>query len=151
MGEADMADDDALGPIARNQFAASPMEQPGDTADRVAGMVASWTFPLAVLVAISVWLGVNLTIGRIEPFPTVMLATISAVLATLSALQAPVILRVQRRQRQRDRARDQIDHRINIRAELEIRWLDHKLDHLLMLHPRPHSEGGDTTASAQHD
>ncbi|CAN5916707.1 mycothione reductase [soil metagenome] len=86
---------------------------------------------LTVLGLIGVWATVNLVARPFEPFPTVFLAVISAVLASLGALQGPIILRVQRRQRQRDHDRDEIAHRINLRAEIEIRYLDHKLDHLI--------------------
>lgn len=132
MGEhAEDAREQVLGPIARGEPAARPMAQPRDAADHVARLVASWAFPITVLLLIVVWVTVNLAARTFEPFPTVMLAVISAVLASLGALQGPIILRVQRRQRQRDRERDEIDHRINLRAEVEIRWLDHKLTHLL--------------------
>lgn len=148
MGEhAENAREEMLGPIARGESVARPMSQPGDAADHVARLVASWAFPITVLVLIVVWVTINVTVRTFQPFPTVLLAAISAVLASLGALQGPIILRVQRRQRERDRTRDEIDHRINLRAELEIRWLDHKLTHLL--------EGSPTTrgqhASPQHD
>lgn len=127
------SDEDLTSRLAHDTFGSRPMTQPGDTADQIARIVASWTFPLVVLALIVIWLTVNLTLRPFAPFPTVMLAVISAVLATLGALQGPIILRVQRRQRQRDRDRDEIDHIVNLKAELEIRWLDHKLDHLLTI------------------
>lgn len=142
MGEpAADAREEVLGPIARGESVARPMAQPRDAADHVARLVASWAFPITVLVLIVAWITINLTVRTFEPFPTVLLAVISAVLASLGALQGPIILRVQRRQRQRDRERDDVDHRINLRAELEIRWLDHKLTHLLesqQVRPHPH-------------
>lgn len=132
MGETvEGAREEVLGPIARGEPAARPMAQPHDTADDVARLVASWAFPITVLLLIVVWVSANLALRTLQPFPTVMLAGISAVLASLGALQGPIILRVQRRQRERDQERDEVDHRINLRAELEIRWLDHKLTHLL--------------------
>lgn len=132
MGETvEDAREEVLGPIARGEPAARPMAQPRDAADHVARLVASWAFPITVLLLIVMWVTVNLTGRTFQPFPMVMLAVISAALASLGALQGPIILRVQRRQRQRDRQRDEIDHRINLRAELEVRWLDHKLTHLL--------------------
>ncbi len=126
--------DDVLELIARNEPATRRMTPDRDAADRIARFVASWAFPLAVLTLIVVWLLVNVTLRPFEPFPILFLAVVSATLASLGALQGPIILRVQRRQRQRDHDRDETDHRVNLRAELEIRWLDHKLDHLLELH-----------------
>ncbi len=121
---------DVVAAFARAESMPPPASQPRDAADRIAATVASWAFPLTVLSLIVVWLLVN-AVRPVAPFPTVMLAVISAVLASLGALQGPIILRVQRRQRQRDRQRDEFDHRVNLRAELEVRWLEHKLDHLL--------------------
>lgn len=138
---AGIGDDDVLERFARDEPASRPMAPDHDAADRVASLVASWAFPLTVLSLIIVWLLVNLVLRPFEPFPIVFLAVVSAALASLGALQGPIILRVQRRQRQRDRERDETDHYVNLRAELEIRWLDHKLDHLLELHDPATSPG----------
>ncbi|HEX9135819.1 MAG TPA: DUF1003 domain-containing protein, partial [Nitrospirota bacterium] len=48
------------------------------------------------------------------------------------AMQAPVILMSQNRQEARDRIQAEHDYRINLKAELEIRHLHEKIDHLLM-------------------
>ncbi len=47
-------------------------------------------------------------------------------------MQAPVILMSQNRQEARDRMQAEHDYRINLKAELEIRHLHEKIDHLLM-------------------
>ncbi len=52
-------------------------------------------------------------------------------LSCLAAVQAPVIMMSQNRQEARDRLRAQNDYRINLKAELEIRHLHEKIDHLL--------------------
>jgi uncharacterized membrane protein len=44
---------------------------------------------------------------------------------------APVIMMSQNRQEAKDRLRSQNDYQINLKAELEIRHLHDKLDHLL--------------------
>lgn len=139
---ADLVDDDVLEHIASNEPVSRPMAPDRDAADRVASIVASWAFPLTVLTMIVVWLLVNLVLRPFDPFPIVFLAVVSAALASLGALQGPIILRVQRRQRQRDRERDETDHVVDLRAELEIRWLDHKLDHVLELHNPAQRPGG---------
>jgi uncharacterized membrane protein len=46
-------------------------------------------------------------------------------------LQAPVIMMSQNRAEARDRLRAQNDYKINLKAELEIRHLHEKIDHLL--------------------
>ena len=46
-------------------------------------------------------------------------------------MQAPIIMMSQNRQESRDRLRSENDYRVNLKAELEIRHLHEKLDHLL--------------------
>ncbi|MPM91783.1 hypothetical protein SDC9_138917 [bioreactor metagenome] len=53
-------------------------------------------------------------------------------LSCLAAIQAPVIMMSQNRQEAKDRLRSQNDYQVNLKAELEIRHLHEKLDHLLM-------------------
>ncbi|MEE4266021.1 MAG: DUF1003 domain-containing protein [Desulfobacteraceae bacterium] len=53
------------------------------------------------------------------------------VLSCLAAIQAPVIMMSQNRQEAKDRLRSQHDYRVNLKAELEIRQLHDKIDHLL--------------------
>jgi uncharacterized membrane protein len=49
----------------------------------------------------------------------------------LAAIQAPVIMMSQNRQEAKDRLRSQHDYLVNLKAELEIRQLHDKIDHLL--------------------
>ena len=49
----------------------------------------------------------------------------------MAAIQAPVIMMSQNCQEAKDRLRSQNDYQINLKAELEIRHLHEKLDHLL--------------------
>jgi len=49
----------------------------------------------------------------------------------MAALQAPIIIMSQNRMEARDRLRAEQDYKVNLKAELEIRHLDEKLDHLL--------------------
>ena len=53
-------------------------------------------------------------------------------LSSIAALQAPVIMMSQNRQEVRDRLRAENDYKVNLKAEVEIRSLHEKLDHLLM-------------------
>ena len=63
-----------------------------------------------------------------DPYPFILL---NLVLSCLAAIQAPVIMMSQNRQEAKDRLRSQNDYQINLKAELEIRPLHDKLDHLL--------------------
>jgi len=53
------------------------------------------------------------------------------VLLCLAAIQAPVIMMSQNRQEARDRLHAMRDYQVNLKAELEIRHLHQKIDHLL--------------------
>ena len=78
-----------------------------------------------------VWIGFNsltLLIKPFDPFPYILL---NLLLSCLAALQAPIIMMSQNRQEEKDRARATQDYKINLKAELEIRQLHQKVDHLL--------------------
>ena len=49
----------------------------------------------------------------------------------LAAIQAPIIMMSQNRSEARDRLRAENDYKVNLKAELEIRHLHEKIDHLL--------------------
>jgi uncharacterized membrane protein len=53
------------------------------------------------------------------------------VLSCIAAIQAPIIMMSQKRQETKDRARSLSDYQVNLKAELEIRHLHEKMDHLL--------------------
>jgi uncharacterized membrane protein len=53
------------------------------------------------------------------------------ILSCLAALQAPVIMMSQNRAQARDRLQAENDYKVNLKAELEIRHLHEKVDHLL--------------------
>ncbi len=103
--------------------------------DRVADVVAafggSWTFIISFCVFLGVWMVINLLIGdkkAPDPYPFILL---NLILSTIAALQAPVIMMSQRRTEAKDRLRAHNDYKVNLKAELEIRHLHEKVDHLL--------------------
>jgi len=53
------------------------------------------------------------------------------VLSCLAAIQAPIIMMSQKRQESKDRLRGENDYKVNLKAELEIRHLHEKMDHLI--------------------
>ncbi len=89
----------------------------------VAEVVASWAFPAAVLVIVATWGLVNVIAQPFDPYPVVVLAWISAVLATVAACQGPLILLAQRRAAMHDRARDEEAFRVATHAEADIHEL----------------------------
>jgi uncharacterized membrane protein len=65
----------------------------------------------------------------VDPYPFILL---NLLLSCLAAVQAPIIMMSQNRQEQKDRQRSQHDYQVNLKAELEIRLIHEKLDHLLL-------------------
>jgi uncharacterized membrane protein len=63
-----------------------------------------------------------------DPYPFILL---NLVLSCLAALQAPIIMMSQNRAASHDRLHAENDYKINLKAELEIRHLHEKIDHLL--------------------
>ncbi len=63
-----------------------------------------------------------------DPYPYILL---NLILSCVAAIQAPIIMMSQNRQEAKDRLRSQHDYQVNLKAELEIRHLHDKLDHLL--------------------
>jgi uncharacterized membrane protein len=101
-------------------------------ADRVASFGGSWTFILSFFLFLILWIAVNLinfSHKTFDPYPFILL---NLILSCLAAIQAPVIMMSQNRQEQKDRERAKKDFVINLKAELEIRILHEKLDHLIM-------------------
>ncbi len=100
-------------------------------ADRMAEFGGSWTFILIFAAVIVAWVVLN-SIRRwqepFDPFPYILL---NLVLSCLAAIQAPVIMMSQNRQEAKDRLRGESDYRTNLKAELEIRNLNSKIDMLL--------------------
>jgi uncharacterized membrane protein len=65
---------------------------------------------------------------QFDPYPFILL---NLVLSCLAAIQAPIIMMSQKRQEAKDRLRGENDYRVNLKAELEIRHLHEKIDHIL--------------------
>jgi uncharacterized membrane protein len=100
-------------------------------ADRVAAFGGSWTFIFCFFAFIALWMMLNsawLARRPADPYPFILL---NLVLSCLAAVQAPVIMMSQNRQEQKDRLRSQHDYQIDLKAELEVRHLHEKVDHLL--------------------
>ncbi len=100
-------------------------------ADRIATFGGSWTFIVLFAVVMFVWMSVNSYVLVTRPFDPYLYILLNLLLSALAALQAPVIMMSQNRQEARDRIRAMHDYQINLKAELEIRQLHQKIDHLL--------------------
>jgi uncharacterized membrane protein len=100
-------------------------------ADRLATFGGSWVFLLFFGAFMTLWIAMNsLVLWRrpVDPYPFILL---NLVLSCLAAIQAPIIMMSQNRQEARDRLRSEHDYQVNLKAELEIRQLHEKIDHML--------------------
>ena len=100
-------------------------------ADRIAAVGGSWTFITSFLIVLFVWIIINSVVLVARPFDPYPFILLNLVLSCLAAIQAPVIMMSQNRQEARDRLHAMRDYQVNLKAELEIRHLNQKLDHLL--------------------
>src|SRR5205814_8605641 len=99
--------------------------------DQIAAFGGSWKFIITFAVVIVLWIAINVAIlatRSFDPYPFILL---NLILSCLAALQAPVIMMRQNRVEARDRMRAENDYKVNLKAELEIRHLHEKIDHLL--------------------
>ncbi len=101
-------------------------------ADRVADYGGSWRFIGIFMGLLLVWVVINSIVLIQKPFDPYPFILLNLVLSCVAAIQAPVIMMSQNRQEAKDRLRSEYDYRVNLKAELEIRNLHEKIDHLLM-------------------
>jgi uncharacterized membrane protein len=95
-------------------------------ADRMAIMAGSWTFILAVLGYIAVWITLNI-VGLVfvwDPWPFIIL---NLTLSCLAALQAPVILMSQNRQGEKDRLNQRYDYLVDRKTSRDVSQIQKQL------------------------
>jgi len=99
--------------------------------DHLASFGGSWTFIIWFVLALALWIVFNQVMPSDEKFDAYPYILLNLILSCVAALQAPIIMMSQKRQEAKDRLRSQSDYRINLKAELEIRHLHEKVDHLI--------------------
>ena len=101
-------------------------------ADQVASFGGSWTFIIIFFSFLLTWIAVNIWWFRnrgFDPYPFILL---NLILSCIAAIQAPIIMMSQNRQEAKDRKRAEHDYKVNLKAEVEIRLLHEKIDHMLL-------------------
>ena len=99
--------------------------------DGLAKFGGSWSFLISFGFVLLVWMAINALMGdarAFDPYPFILL---NLVLSCIAAIQAPIIMMSQKRQEEKDRLRSSNDYQVNLKAELEIRHLHEKMDHLI--------------------
>ena len=94
-----------------------------------------------ILVGVLIWVVVNMMAQPFAPYPIIVLAGISGVLAPVAACQGPLILLAQRRAAMNDRACDEETFRVATNSEADLHLVAAKLDaidaRIPSLHVRP--------------
>lgn len=142
-GELSQLEKEVIESIAQDEILSSKLINPSpeklSTGDRAADAIASfggsWTFIIVFFGFLIVWMSVNVAMAlffkekAFDPYPFILL---NLMLSCLAAIQAPIIMMSQNRKEERDRLRAENDYKVNLKAELEIRLLHEKIDHLLV-------------------
>jgi uncharacterized membrane protein len=100
-------------------------------ADQIAEFGGSWTFIIFFFSFIVVWMLVNVVVLASHAFDGYPFILLNLILSCLAAIQAPIIMMSQNRREQKDRQRSEHDYKINLKAELEIKLLHEKIDHMM--------------------
>ena len=139
-GELAALDREVMDAIKNNSILSESFQEEQDenptlgerVADKVATFGGSWTFIIFFFLFILCWMVINtwlLITQKFDPFPFILL---NLILSCLAAIQAPIIMMSQNRLEQKDRKRGEHDYKVNLKAELEIKLLSEKIDHLLV-------------------
>ena len=138
-GEYSELDRQVVESIARQDTIAANVQEDFDErrtlgerfSDNLASFGGSWSFLISFACVLCVWMAINVAAGMdraFDPYPFILL---NLVLSCVAAIQAPIIMMSQRRQETKDRLRSTNDYQVNLKAELEIRHLHEKIDHLI--------------------
>ncbi len=119
-----------------NELEAAQLTFADRAADKIAEFGGSWKFIIIFLAFLNVWVLFNSLVlwnKGFDPYPYLLLST---ALNMLAALQAPIIMMSQNRQAQKDRLRANLDYQLNLKNELLLSDIIHRLDELAKKKPR---------------
>jgi uncharacterized membrane protein len=139
-GELDVIDKDVIKALKNNSILSENIEDAIEgrltlgqkMADKIATFGGSWTFIITFFSFILFWIGLNIWILTVKPFDPFPFILLNLILSCLASIQAPIIMMSQNRQEQKDRQRAEHDYKINLKAELEIKLLSEKIDHMIV-------------------
>jgi uncharacterized membrane protein len=138
-GELSTLETEVVESLAKHEILSSNIDHEYESAlsfgerlsDKIAEFGGSWRFLIIFSCILFLWILINsiqLSARPFDPYPYILL---NLVLSCLAAVQAPIIMMSQNRQEAKDRLRGTHDYQVNLKAELEIRHLHQKIDHLL--------------------
>jgi uncharacterized membrane protein len=97
-------------------------------ADGIARVGGSWSFIIGFLLFLVAWVILNTVILATRPIDAYPFIFLNLLLSMIAAIQAPIIMMSQNRQAERDRFMAAKDYEINLKAEIEVLALHHKID-----------------------
>lgn len=98
-------------------------------ADGLAKFAGSWSFILFCIFTIMCWTSWNIFAHyKFDQYPFTLL---NLFLSCIAALQGPVILMSQNRKETKDRKRSEDEYLVNLKAEIQVRELNKKIDLLM--------------------
>ena len=139
IGELSALDQEVIESLEQHEILSSDIEKQFEQkltfgerlSDHIAEFGGSWKFLITFGAVLLIWIAINgviLVTRAFDPYPFILL---NLILSCLAAVQAPIIMMSQNRAEARDRLRAENDYKVNLKAELEIRHLHEKIDHLL--------------------
>src|SRR5947199_945606 len=139
IGELSTLDQEVVESLQQHEILSSDISKQFETkltfgerlSDRIASFGGSWRFISLFGGVLFAWIilnGILLLNHWFDPYPFILL---NLILSCLAAIHAPIIMMSQNRIVARDRLRAENDYKVNLKAELEIRHLHEKIDHLL--------------------
>lgn len=140
VGEVTQLEEEVIHSIQTNKILSENIEEEinepvtfgQQVADKIAAFGGSWTFIIFFFCFIALWMIVNMLVLVSKAFDVYPFILLNLILSCLAAIQAPIIMMSQNRKEQKDRQRSEHDYKVNLKAEIEIRLLHEKLDHLMV-------------------
>jgi CRP/FNR family transcriptional regulator, cyclic AMP receptor protein len=99
-------------------------------ADKIAEFGGSWKFIITSMALFALWVVMNTYLLTRKPFDVYPFILLNLILNMITALQAPIIMMSQNRQAQKDRLRANLDYQLNLKNELLLSDIIHRLDDL---------------------
>ena len=138
-GELSKLEEDVVRSLRENELLSRDLNKEFDSkmtfgeraADKVAEFGGSWRFIGIFAAVLFGWIVLNAVVlanRAFDPYPFILL---NLVLSCIASIQAPIIMMSQNRAAAKDRLQAEHDYKVNLKAEVEIRNLHEKIDHLL--------------------
>lgn len=100
--------------------------------DKIASFGGSWKFIGFFFTFMAIWMIANVILSHFgkswDNYPFILL---NLILSCIASIQAPIIMMSQNRLEKRDRLRSESEYQINLKAEIGVRNLHEKMDHML--------------------